>query len=199
MQPVRKIGETNLIEGLRGGDTEAFEQLFDLHWDDLYRRAYYRVRNREVAEDLVQDVFADLWTQRHGLQIRDNLASYLGGILKYKIIYWASQHEREEKLHTYLFHRMEEIENTIIDLMEEASLQQTIAEVVQAFPENMRKIFLLRTQDYTVAEIAIALQLADQTIRNNHTEALRRLKSKLVEAYPHLPIYVLLTLLFTKT
>lgn len=199
MQPAPNIYESALLDKMRNDDAVAFEQLFEGYWDSLYKSAYYRLRNREIAEDMVQDVFADLWTQRATLQVHGGLTSYLQAMLKYKIIYWTSQQAREEALQTHLFERMEEMEDTILGALEVAALEQTIAEVVSTFPENMRKIFLLRMQDYTVAEIAVALQLADQTIRNNHTEALRRLKNKLIETYPHLPIYSLLTILFTKT
>lgn len=199
MQAIPKIGEKALIESMRNDNAAAFEQLFELHWEGLYQRAYYRLRSRELAEDVVQDVFADLWTQRRGLHVQHDLANYLGAMLKYKIIYWASQQAREEELQAHLFHQMEEVEDSILGVMEVAALQQTIAEVVNAFPENMRRIFLLRMQDYSVAEIAEALQLADQTVRNNHTEALRRLKGKLTKTYPHLPLYALLAVLFTKT
>ncbi|MGK9120701.1 MULTISPECIES: sigma-70 family RNA polymerase sigma factor [Sphingobacteriaceae] len=199
MQPVLETCEKALIESMRNDDAAAFEQLFERYWEHLYQRAYYRLRSRELAEDLVQDVFADFWIQRHNLQIQSDLGGYLGAMLKYKIIRWASQQEREEELHAHLFQRMEEIEDGVISLLEVASLQQTINEAVRAFPENMRSVFLLRMQDYTIGEIAEVLQLADQTIRNNHTEALRRLKTKLIESHPHLPIYSLLTILFTKT
>lgn len=199
MQPDLTTYEASLLHKMRDDNAAAFEQLFELFWEDLYLRAFYRLRNRELAEDMVQDVFADLWSQRASLQVQGDLKSYLRAMLRYKIIYWASQQAREETLYAHLFERMEAIEHTVLDLMETAALQQTIAEVVETFPENMRKIFLLRMQDYTVAEIAIALQLADQTIRNNHTEALRRLKAKLATAYPHLPIYSLLAMFFTKT
>lgn len=199
MQPAPNIYESALLDKMRNDDAVAFEQLFEDYWDGLYKSAYYRLRNRELAEDMVQDVFADLWTQRAALQVHSGLTSYLQAMLKYKIIYWASQQAREEALQVHLFERMEEMEDTILGALEVVALEQTIAEVVSTFPENMRKVFLLRMQDYTVAEIAVALQLADQTIRNNHTEALRRLKNKLIETYPHLPIYSLLTILFTKT
>lgn len=199
MQPVLNTYESTLLDKMRNDDAAAFEQLFGGYWEGLYKSAYYRLRNRELAEDMVQDVFADLWTKRATIQVHSGLMSYLQAMLKYKIIYWASQQAREEVLHAHLFERMKEIEDTILGTLEVAALEQTIAEVVETFPENMRKVFLLRMQDYTVAEIAVALKLADQTIRNNHTEALKRLKGKLVAAYPHLPIYSLLTVLFTKT
>ncbi|MGH2623258.1 MAG: RNA polymerase sigma factor, partial [Sphingobacterium sp.] len=179
MQPAPNIYESALLDKMRNDDAVAFEQLFEGYWDSLYKSAYYRLRNREIAEDMVQDVFADLWTQRATLQVHSGLTSYLQAMLKYKIIYWASQQAREEALQVHLFERMEEMEDTILGALEVVALEQTIAEVVNTFPENMRKVFLLRMQDYTVAEIAVALQLADQTIRNNHTEALRRLKNKL--------------------
>lgn len=199
MQALPNTFESGLMEKIRNGDAIAFEELFEQHWENLYRKAYYRLRNQELAEDMVQDVFADMWAQKETLQIHSGIKNYLYSILKYKIIYWASQQARKQQLHAHLLLRMEEMEDTILGAMEAGALQKTIAEAVETFPENMRQIFLLRMQDYTVSDIAYALQLAEQTVKNNHTEALKRLRGKLVKEYPHLPIYALITFLFTKS
>jgi len=199
MESLFKLSENRLIEKIQRGDSLAFRELFDHYWEPLYRRAYYRLQDSALAEDLVQDVLADLWEQRKGLRIHSGLSNYLFSMLKYKIIYWASQQDRQHQIQNHLMHRMEEMEETILGTIEAGALQQTIVEVVETFPENMRKIFLLRMQDYKIADIAHTLQLAEQTVKNNHTEALSRLKLKLSKEYPHLPIYSLLAVLFTKS
>ncbi|QNL51048.1 sigma-70 family RNA polymerase sigma factor [Olivibacter sp. SDN3] len=199
MQALQQIPEAALIEKIRNGDMLAFKEVFEQYWEILYKKAYFRLRSQELAEDMVQDVFTDLWAKKENLYIHSGLRNYLYSILKYKIIYWASQQTRAQQLHTHLLQRMEEMEDTILDAMEAGALQKTIAEVIHSFPENMRQIFLLRMQDFTIAEIARALQLAEQTVRNNHTAALKQLRGKLVKEYPHLPIYSLITFLFTKS
>lgn len=167
-------------EKIRTGDRQAFKEVFETYWEALYRKACYRLQDQELAADMVQDVFTELWAKRDSLHIHTGLENYLYSILKYKIIHWAAQQTRTEQLHEQLFQRMEAMEATILDAMEAGALQKTIGEVVATFPENMRQVFLLRMEGFTVAEIAKALQLAEQTVRNNHTDSLKRLREQLV-------------------
>lgn len=199
MDSVLNKPDIKLTEKIQRSDPTAFKKLFEKYWEDLYRKAYHRLQDQALAEDMVQDVFADLWAQRTRLNIHRGIANYLYSVLKYKIIHWASQHDRQQQMQAHLLERMEEIEDTILGVLEAGSIKKTISEVIDTFPANMRQIFLLRTEDYSVGEIAAALQLAEQTIKNNHTEALKRLKIKLLDEYPHLPIYSLITILFTKS
>lgn len=46
-----------LVELARGGDSEAFGQLYDHYADVVFRYVYYRVADRGLAEDLTGDVF----------------------------------------------------------------------------------------------------------------------------------------------
>src|SRR2546427_10321020 len=53
----------------------AFEALMRAHYGRLCNFAYGLLHSRDVAEDIVQDVFARLWNQRDELEVRDPLAS----------------------------------------------------------------------------------------------------------------------------
>lgn len=49
--------ERGLIERAQKNDPEAFAQIYDEHFDRIYRYVFMRVRTREEAEDLTQQVF----------------------------------------------------------------------------------------------------------------------------------------------
>lgn len=189
--------DTGLLEGLRTDQPGAFENLFNKYWQDLYERAYKRLRDQSEAEDMVQDIFASIWDRRHQLDINGSLQGYLRTSLKYKIIKWAGRDNLHKEALAHLLHRMEQMEDTILDTMAANDVRKSFEEAVQSFPENMRRIFMLRAENYTIAEIAEALGLAEQTVKNNNVEALRRLKVILSTQHPHLhkSFFVTLTVL----
>ncbi|GGC23689.1 RNA polymerase sigma-70 factor [Parapedobacter defluvii] len=188
--------ESELLEGVRNDVPGTFEQLFNTHWEDLYRLAYHRLHVQSEAEDIVQDIFTDVWSRRHSLAIKTSIRTYLRGALKYQLIKRASRADLQQQAMAHLLHRMETIEASVMDMMAAGEINRTLHEAVQRFPENMRRIFLMRAEEFTVAEIATALGLSEQTVKNNTTDALRRLRVVLAQKHPDIPpsFYLLLTL-----
>ena len=77
--PVKKPdvdSDKNLWKLVKKGNELAFNQLFDRYWESLTARAFKVLKNRESAQDVVQELFANLWLKRSSLEI-DHMASYL--------------------------------------------------------------------------------------------------------------------------
>src|SRR5690606_11121694 len=72
-----------LLDGLAKDDEKAFEMLYDLYWGNLYEYAYNRLRDKDTSQDVVQDVFLDIWRRRHTLDI-SNLGAYLRSSVRFK-------------------------------------------------------------------------------------------------------------------
>ena len=53
--------EARLVARASDGDAEAFGNLYERHLDDIYRYVYYRVSNRQDAEDLTETIFLKAW------------------------------------------------------------------------------------------------------------------------------------------
>jgi len=181
METVVYEDEIQCLEGIRRGEERAFTKLFDRYWQDLYTLAYRRLNNGDEAGDMVQEIFADIWQRRNDLYIHTSFWAYLQKALKYRIIRAGSRADLHHKAMEYLMSRMELMENTILEQIAAGEIKKTIADVVHTFPDNMQKVFVLRTENYTVEEIATAMGLAVQTVKNNQTEALRRLKLALAK------------------
>ena len=64
MEPVQHLYEEELKTQLLEGSKEAFEELYNLFSPGLFLQAYAIIKDRELAKDLVQDLFAHLWILR---------------------------------------------------------------------------------------------------------------------------------------
>lgn len=69
--------ESNLVVRIRRGDEAAFESLYLAHHDELWRFAYTYVRSREVAEELVQEVFLAVWGTRATWEVSTRVRAWL--------------------------------------------------------------------------------------------------------------------------
>ena len=55
---------TDLFVLFKEGDSKAFEAIYDQYSDQLFRYTYSRVKEKETSEEIVQEIFVSLWTNR---------------------------------------------------------------------------------------------------------------------------------------
>jgi RNA polymerase sigma-70 factor (ECF subfamily) len=86
--------EASLVARIRAGDESAFQALYLRHHDDLWRFAYAYVRSRDVAEELVQDVFLSLWNTRAAWEVTTRPRAWLFASVRHL----ALNHLRHERV-----------------------------------------------------------------------------------------------------
>jgi DNA-directed RNA polymerase specialized sigma24 family protein len=74
-----------LVDALRANEEGAFAEIYQRYCYPLFTLAYRKLKDREVAEELVQDLFENLWSRRAENQIQQ-LSNYLFTAVKYRII-----------------------------------------------------------------------------------------------------------------
>ncbi len=81
-----ETSDVNLIEAIAAGDTAAMQVLFARHNVQVYRFALRRLGNEAVAEDVVSDVFIDVWRQAGKFEGRSQVSTWLLAIARHKAI-----------------------------------------------------------------------------------------------------------------
>lgn len=184
MDQIAHRSEQQMLSALRLGSESAFQAIVRLYTKDLLKHAFSRLKNEEDAEDMVQDIFTHVWEKRTSIEIRTSLAGYLFTILKHRILRHILRSDLHNKAVEHLLYRMDEMQAGVLELLAVKDIEETLSEAVEALPENMRQIFILKQQDYTIREIAEALGLAEQTVKNYNTELVRRIKVAITEKHP---------------
>lgn len=191
--------DTELLGALSLGEAKAFETLVRTYTKEMLQQAYRRLRNQADAEDVVQDLFVDLWEKRQQLNIKTSFSAYLHTALKYQILRRIERTNLHEKAVEHLLHRIDDMQAGILDVLAAKDLEATLSEAVALLPENMRKVFVLRGRDYSLKEIAQALGLAEQTVKSYNAELIRRIKVAVVEKHPGIDQSLLLTIAYLLT
>lgn len=181
-------GENNidLLSLIRNSDHNAFNTLYEQEWRSLYVYAVQKTGNKDDSADLVQNVFTDLWDYRKKIpDISVSTRFYLRGILVNKIARYFRTNGLSQKHHenfsAYLSVSMAFATDNLSD--KEIEAQQIarfefISNAIDELPEKMRNIFVLScTRDYSVAEIAGIFDISCQTVKNQVSNALARIRS----------------------
>lgn len=166
-----------LWELIRQGDRAAFDAVYHQYVSQLFVLAYKHIPNRTDAEDIVQEVFLDIWEKRNEIVIHSSLFNYLYSTARYKILRFIKTSSiRPESLDLF---------RELLDkysLPEEhsdarlRSINNSVITAIDDLPEQMKKVYLLNTEEgMSVTAIADQLQLAPQTVRNHLSKVRKRL------------------------
>lgn len=170
--------ESDLIQKIRAGDTLAFEQLFHTYCQALIRFACRFVRDVQVAENIVQDVFVRIWHNRAKLNPDSNIKAYLYKAIKNQTL----QHLRHLKIEirTEYMHNPGNPHNNPEKPLEEQQIAKAVYEAIAELPPHRRLIFTLSKYDhYTYAEIAEIQNISIKTVETQMGRALRFLRKRL--------------------
>ena len=188
------VNDENLVVLLKQGKPYAYNQLYDQYWKELYLIAYSRVGEEDTAKDLVQNLLIDIWKRRETLDVRTNLEQFLFGALKLQILNHYRSEGIKQKIMERALDRMRDLFVSMDELAAYHDLEKVIEDEVLIMPQNMQQSFLRRSDNRSVKEIASDLNLAEQTVSNNISEALKRLRKRLMAEYPerHMACFTLL-------
>lgn len=171
-----------LLQQIAQGDQAAFTQLFERHRAKLYDYLFDITKSREIAEELLMDVFLKIWYGRELAPQIQNVDAFLGRIAHNKAINFLTTTARRKHLQQLVAYGIAtSVENAAEQLLAEKEYQQFLAEALQQLSPQRRLVFTLSRQNgLTHDEIAAELQLSRQTVKNHMTEALKSIREFLV-------------------
>ena len=167
---------------LRLGSNQAFENIYNEFWGSLYAIAYNRLKSKEAVEEILQDLFTDLWRRREGLNIKTSVGAYLHAALKYKILnHINSQTLRKtySQEHPQYAQRSDDSTQKVLAFEE---LYESLQIGLEKLPEKCRLIFKMsREEQKTSSEIAKELNISQRTVHTHIYNTIKFLKSELAD------------------
>ncbi len=172
--------EKFLVKQLRKGNHLAFDSLFEIYFDRLFRFALSIVKNKDDAEELVQDVFVKVWQKRSTVNNHYSFKSFLFSVAYHTIISFL----RKKKL------QISDLNDINIDFSDNESNNadytiiyneqlQIIDDIIGSMPYMRQKIFRLsRYEGLSYAEIASKMGISKNTVENHISSALKYIREK---------------------
>ena len=180
------------IENIRQGDDESFEFLFKKYYLSLARFAWRYVGSKAIAEELVQELFTNLWEKRGELDTAGSVRSFL-----YKSARNLSlNHLKHQGVKNKYDHQwMAQKENPEIEFRDELREQQVrnaVAKAIEELPERSKMTYKLHRYDgLTYPEIAEVMDVSVKTVESQMTRTLKILRERLSWLLPFLMVALL--------
>ncbi|MEA3504164.1 MAG: RNA polymerase sigma-70 factor [Bacteroidota bacterium] len=176
--------EKRLIENIRGGDKSAFELVFKKYFSVLCYFSLRYIPDKDVAEDLVQEMFFKLWNNRKNLFITTSLESYLYRSVQNQAINFI-KHEKIKGKYRQVITESGNKSNNDELLMLNFDIKEKVEKAINALPEKRKEVFVLsRYEGKKYKEIAEKLKISIKTVEVHMGQALKQLRKDLKDIAP---------------
>lgn len=174
--------DLELLEALKRRDKKWFEVFYKKYYKQLFTLAYRYVGASETAEEIVHDVFINIWNKADQLNIRLSMKSYLfRSVVNSSLNYIKKEKADAEKKSAYLVvhHSEQEVEgDEQIDAEEE--LLKGLQEALALLPEKCKQVmYLSRFGKLKQQEIADQMDISVKTVKNHLTYGFKKLREHL--------------------
>lgn len=172
--------EPQLILLLKNNSYKAFDRIYHMYAKRLYAYSLQFTKSQEESEEIVQDVFMRLWTNRAKIRQEDTLRSLLFIMTKHYLINAFRTKINQPEYEEYVNYRNElSVDDTSRHLEYEEFVAKFHA-ILKTLPETQQKVLILsKIEQLTNKEIAEKLSLSEQTVKNQLSLGLKALKEKL--------------------
>lgn len=172
--------ELYLIQDLKRGSHKAFDKIYQIYAKRLYAYSLQFTKSPEESEEIVQEVFVKLWTNRMKIRQNETLRSLLFIMAKHHLI------------NAYRFKINHPVYEEYVNYMDILSTEDAhhkleynefvlrLRKIIKTLPVTQQKVIhLSRLQQLSNKEIAEKLSLSEQTVKNQLSLGLKSLKEKL--------------------
>lgn len=184
------LSDSDLWKRIVNDDYRAFTVLFDRYWFVLYKTAGKYIKDQELCEEAVHDLFLNIWNRRKYLEIED-CNSYLKTSIRYQV-YRLLKKEKALTV-TYVQEYSDELALSHEEHADQkilyAELEKELEDCLKPLPKRTAEIFLLSRKDHlSNAEIAERLGISKRSVENQVTKALQFLRTH----YKYIVVFLLL-------
>jgi len=168
------------LRKIQKGDIDSFEALFHHYYKGLCGYSESLVGMKEVAEEVVQDLFYNIWKNRETLRIRQSLQSYL-----FRAAYNNSMMYLRKMRREHFMEDLSQPEPSVdapdpLQLIQLDEVSKLITKTLDGLPDRTRQIFWMNRQEgLKYREIALKLSISEKTVEANMGKALKALRNSM--------------------
>lgn len=183
----RRLKEIHIIDRINQGDLDAFHYLYTEYYASLCIYANNFTRSKELAEEIVQDIFIELWEKQGFIKINSSLSSYLFVSVRNGCLNHLKHLLVVNKFNDYYTQKLNEAQDfytitqeTGDSLLIAQELEEKINKEIELLPEKCRQIFLMSRVDCLKhKDIADKLGVSINTVHRQTSIALERIRKSL--------------------
>jgi RNA polymerase sigma-70 factor (family 1) len=170
--------ERKLLLALAAGDEAAYKSLYLHYYDTVSKFVLKYVKSPELARDLAQDIFIKIWEKRDKLPGVQHFQPYLLQISRNQAIDTLRAAGKSDIVKREIARHFHDHPGFFEDEALQKDYRLFIRRTIDALPPRSREVFLLcREQAKSYEEVAAALGISRNAVRNHMVQALQRFRS----------------------
>ena len=174
-----QFSEIDMVLALKEGNLHAFGKLFDRYGKRLYHFSMGYLKSAQNAEEIVQDVFLKIWTNREELSTQKSFESYMFTIAKNQILNTIRKSKSEQVYLNYAkLHPAKDI--LLDDELDFNELEKAFKDAVEQLSPRRKEIYSLSKEQFlSNADIAVKMNISIKTVENQTTSAISEIRKNL--------------------
>jgi RNA polymerase sigma-70 factor, ECF subfamily len=163
--PVQETSDEALIELIAGGDMRAMQVLYARHNVRVYRFVIRLTGNQSLAEDLVSEVFLDVWRRAEAFEAKSAVSTWLLAIARYKALS-AMRRRTDEHLDDQMAATIEDTSEDPETLVQTKDRNTIVQKCLRALsPAHREVIDLVYYHEKSVEEVARIVGVPPATVK----------------------------------
>lgn len=184
--------DEELLSLLKRSDDDAFTVIYNRYHKLLYVLAYKYLKDKDIAKDIVQQIFLKLWEMREILVVNVNLRNYLHTMLKNYTLNEIRNNLTALEKNYEIAQSPIEYENEILSRLEKKEQMMALYHAINDLPEQKKTVCLYKLQgNLSNQEIAKKMHISIPTVKTHYAQAIKMLRDNFGKILP-----VLFSLLF---
>ncbi|WP_394676721.1 RNA polymerase sigma factor [uncultured Sphingobacterium sp.] len=188
--------ENKLLISLSQGNEQSFFALYDQYSHALFSTIFRMVKDREVSEEIVQDVFLKVWQKRSTIDPNRNFKSWIFTIAKNDVISWYRKLAKESAMQENLYQHFEQL----YIMEKEGDMQEKQAALLEraldTLSERRKEIFVLcKIEQKSYEEVAKKLNISVSTVSNAMVKSNQHIRQFVQDHYDEI-LTILVTFYF---
>ena len=173
------VSDRDLFHLIQTDNQRAFKELMNRYWRPMYLMAESVLSDSPTSEDIVQDVFINIWNKRSSIDITHSIKVYLFACTRYQI-YRQIQQKKAPHVDIDQFSQLVPDPYDPQQALEYRDLLDRLESLIDQLPPRCREVYRLKREDnLSQKEIAEALQISRKSVENQLTIALKKLRAGL--------------------
>lgn len=172
--------EDELAGLLKKSSEAAFSEIYRRYWDKLYVVSRKRLDDATEAEEIVQDLFCNLWRKRANFELHKGFNNYFSVAIKFEVINRLQKRARTQSFEKNWSNELTEIDRSTQDQLNFNELKQLLELTIKSLPEKCQLVFRLKHEEgYAQKQIAEQLNISEKTVEAHLSKARKTIKDQL--------------------
>lgn len=173
------LTDEEILHRIKSGDKTGLTILYNSFCKPLLVFSYNLLKDKELCEEIVQDVFIEIWNRRFEIEIKVSLQSYLYAAVRYKIF---AEFRKDKAIRVELYDDINSRlqYSTPETRMIHEELEEQVRRLISSLPDKCQLVFnMSRNEELTHKEIAERLDISVRTVETHISNALKLLRNSL--------------------